>query len=85
MGRTRTGQDIETLKRMAQLYPAHRIAEITNRTVGGIIFKANELKISLRPVARLAIKCLARIRALPVSTGIAVTLSRTQFRSRRSA
>jgi hypothetical protein len=85
MGRTRTGQDIETLKRMAQLYPAHRIAEITNRTVGGIIFKANELKISLRPVARLAIKCLVRIQALPVSTGIAVTLSRTQFRSRRSA
>ena len=43
-----TDQDIEKLKFMAQLYPAHRIAEMTNRTLGGIVFKAHELKIALR-------------------------------------
>ena len=48
MGRHWTDQDIEKLKRMAQLYPAHRIAEMTNRTLGGIVFKAHELNIALR-------------------------------------
>jgi len=44
MGRHWTDQDIEKLKHMAQLYPAYRIAEMTNR----IVFKAHELNIVLR-------------------------------------
>jgi len=49
MARRWTDQEIEKLKRMARLYPAHRIAEMTNRTLGGIVFKAQELSIALRP------------------------------------
>ncbi len=49
MARRWTDQEIEKLKRMARLYPAHRIAEMTNRTLGGIVFKAHELSIALRP------------------------------------
>ena len=48
MGRHWTDQDIEKLKHMAQLYPAYRIAEMTSRTLGGIVFKAHELNIVLR-------------------------------------
>jgi|tagenome__1003787_1003787.scaffolds.fasta_scaffold19339770_2 hypothetical protein len=48
MGRRWTGQDIKDLKRMAQRYPAPKIAELTDRSVGGVTFKAHQLKISLR-------------------------------------
>ena len=36
MGRRWTDQDIEYLKRMAQCYSAPKIAELTNRTAGGL-------------------------------------------------
>jgi hypothetical protein len=48
MGKRWTDQDIETLKSMARSYPAHRIAEMIDRPLGGIVFKAHELNIALR-------------------------------------
>jgi hypothetical protein len=48
MGRRWTEQDIDDLKRMAQHYSAPQIAELTNRTVGGVVFKAYQLRLSLR-------------------------------------
>jgi hypothetical protein len=39
MGRRWTEQDINELKHLAQRYSAPRIAELTNRTVGGVVFK----------------------------------------------
>ena len=48
MGRRWTDQEIEDLKRMARLHPAPKIAELVDRTVGGVVFKAHQLKISLR-------------------------------------
>ena len=46
MGRRWTDQDTEQLKRMAPIYPAPTIAEMIDRTVGGV--KANQLKVSLQ-------------------------------------
>jgi hypothetical protein len=48
MGRRWTDQDIEQLKRMAQRYPAAKIAELTDRSMGAVAFKAHKLKLSLR-------------------------------------
>ena len=48
MGRRWTDQDVEQLKRMAPIYPAPTIAEMIDRTVGGVVFKANQLKVSLQ-------------------------------------
>jgi hypothetical protein len=50
MGRRWTEHDIAALRRMAQQYPVPRIAEIMDRTVGGVTFKAHELKLALRPI-----------------------------------
>jgi hypothetical protein len=49
MGKRWTDQDIDNLKRMAKRYSAPKIAEMIDRTVGGVTFKANQLKLSLRP------------------------------------
>jgi hypothetical protein len=48
MGRRWTDRDIEDLKRMALLHPAPKIAELVDRTVGGVVFKAHQLNISLQ-------------------------------------
>ena len=48
MGRRWTAQDVSELKLLAQHHPPQRIAELINRTVGGVIFKAHTLKVSLR-------------------------------------
>lgn len=48
MGRRWTDQDIEDLKRMAQYCSAPKIAELTNRTAGGVVSKAYQLRLSLR-------------------------------------
>jgi hypothetical protein len=46
MGRRWTDEDIEELKRLLQQYPLPTIAELTDRTVGGVTFKAHQLKLS---------------------------------------
>lgn len=48
MGRRWTEQDICELRRLSQRYSAPRIAELTDRTVGGVVFKAYQLKLPLR-------------------------------------
>jgi hypothetical protein len=48
MGRRWTERDICELRDLAQRYSAPRIAEMTNRTAGGVAFKAYQLKLSLR-------------------------------------
>jgi hypothetical protein len=48
MGRRWTDQDISELKLLAPHHPPHRIAELIDRTVGGVVFKAHTLKVSLR-------------------------------------
>lgn len=48
MGRRWTDQDIDALKRMAPLHPAPKIAEMLDRTVGGVVFKAHQLRVSLQ-------------------------------------
>jgi hypothetical protein len=48
MGRRWTDQDVQQLKSMVQRYPAPKIAELTDRTVGGVTFKAHQLGLSLR-------------------------------------
>ena len=48
MGRRWTDQDIDNLKCMAKRYSAPKIAEMIDRTVGGVTFKAYQLKLSLR-------------------------------------
>ena len=49
MGRRWSEEDIEALKFMAKHYRVPEIAEIMDRTVGGVTFKAHMLKLSLRP------------------------------------
>ena len=39
----------DDLKRLAEHFPAHEIAEILDRPVGGVAFKVYQLKLSLRP------------------------------------
>jgi hypothetical protein len=48
MGRRWTEQDIDELRRLSQRYSAPRIAELTDCTVGGVVFKAYQLKLPLR-------------------------------------
>lgn len=48
MGRRWTEQDINELRRLSQRCSAPRIAELTDRTVGGVVFKAYRLKLPLR-------------------------------------
>ncbi len=49
MGKRWTEQDVDDLKRLAQQYPAYEIAEMLDRSVGGVTFKAHQLKVWLRP------------------------------------
>ena len=48
MGKRWTSQDVAALKNMAQKYPANVIAEKLDRTVGGVVFKAQQLRVSLK-------------------------------------
>jgi hypothetical protein len=48
MGKRWTFQDVADLKNMAQKYPATVIAEKMDRTVGGVVFKAYQLRVSLK-------------------------------------
>jgi hypothetical protein len=48
MGRRWTEEDIDELKEMARHYRIPEIAEKIDRTVGSVVAKAHELKISLR-------------------------------------
>ena len=49
MGRRWTEQDIDELRHLARKYSAPRIAELTDRTAGGVAFKAYQLKLPLLP------------------------------------
>ena len=53
MGKRWTDKDVDDLKRLAQHYPAHEIAEMLDRPVGGVAFKAYQLKLPLRPRSSL--------------------------------
>jgi hypothetical protein len=48
MGKRWTCQDVAVLKNMAQKYPAHVIAERMDCTVGGVVFKAHQLRVALK-------------------------------------
>jgi hypothetical protein len=48
MGRRWTDKDIEELKGLAQRYSPSKIAELTDRSMGAITFKAHKLKLSLQ-------------------------------------
>jgi hypothetical protein len=48
MGRRWTKEDIANLMTLAQHYPLPILAEKIDRTVGGVVFKAHQLKLSLR-------------------------------------
>ena len=48
MAKRWTEGDIVKLKEMAQRYPTPKIAELMDRSVGSVVFKAHCLKISLR-------------------------------------
>jgi hypothetical protein len=60
MGRRWTDQDIEDLKRMAQYCSAPKIAEL-NRTAGGVVSKAYQLRLSLRPADMQTSRLSSRI------------------------
>ena len=49
MGKRWTDKDINDLKRLAEHHPAQMIAEMLDRPVGGVAFKAHQRKLSLRP------------------------------------
>ena len=53
MGKRWTDKDVDDLKRLAEQYPAHEIAEMLDRSVGGVAFKAYQLKLPLRPRSSL--------------------------------
>ena len=53
MGKRWTDKDVDDLKRFSHHYPAHEIAEMLDRSVGGVAFKAHRLKVSLRPRSNL--------------------------------
>jgi hypothetical protein len=48
MGRRWTEEDVDHLKQLARKHSAPKIAELIDRTVGGVVFKAHKLKVSLR-------------------------------------
>ena len=53
MGKRWTDKDVDDLKRLAEHYPAHEIAEMLDRPAGGVAFKAYQLKLPLRPRSSL--------------------------------
>jgi hypothetical protein len=48
MGKRWTDEDVHNLKRLAQRHSLPKIAEMMERPVGGVVFKAQQLKLSLR-------------------------------------
>jgi hypothetical protein len=54
MGRRWTNEDVDRLKHLAQAQPTPKIAEILDRTVGGVVFKAHTLGLSLKPRERMS-------------------------------
>ena len=48
VGKRWTDKDVDNLKRLGQRYATPKIAEIMDRTVGSIVFKAHALEIPLR-------------------------------------
>ena len=48
MAKRWTPQEIEELRSMARAWPVTEIAEKMDRPVGGVVFKAFQLKVSLR-------------------------------------
>ncbi len=48
MGRRWTEEDVQQLKLLAKRESAPKIAEKLDRSVGGVVFKAHTLKLSLR-------------------------------------
>jgi hypothetical protein len=48
MGKRWTDEDVDHLKKLARKHPAPKIAEMMDRTVGGVVFKAHTLKVSLK-------------------------------------
>jgi hypothetical protein len=48
MGKRWTDEDVDDLKRLAQRHPTPKIAEMIDRTVGSVVFKAHKLNVSLR-------------------------------------
>jgi hypothetical protein len=48
MGRRWSEEDVDALKRLAQRHPAPKIAEMMDRTVGSVVFKAHTLNVSLK-------------------------------------
>jgi hypothetical protein len=55
MGKRWTSQDVDLLRSLAERYPAPEIAQRMDRTVGGVVFKAYQLKVPLR--SRRGITC----------------------------
>ena len=53
MGKRWTDEDVQNLKRLARRVSIPQIAEKLDRTVGGVVFKAHALKLSLRPEKRV--------------------------------
>lgn len=83
MGRRWTEQDICELKRLSRRYSAPKIAELTDRTVGGIVFKAYRLKLSLRTSRRDAAGGAARPADAPGDVSGVFHDSGKWFRPRR--
>lgn len=48
MGRRWTDKDVDDLKRLAEHYTAQYFAEMLDRSVSGVAFKAHQLRVSLR-------------------------------------
>ena len=48
MGKRWSDEDIEALKRLAQRHPVPKIAEMMDRTVGSVVFKAHTLNVALK-------------------------------------
>jgi len=48
MGRRWTDEDVQKLRRLARRESAPKIAERLDRSVGGVVFKAHTLKLTLR-------------------------------------
>ena len=53
MGKRWTDKDVDDLKRLSRHCPALEIAQMLDRSVGGVAFKAYKLKVGLRPRSSL--------------------------------
>ncbi|ANW02075.1 hypothetical protein [Bradyrhizobium icense] len=53
MAKRWSDEDIRDLKKLALQYSAQTIAEKMDRTVAGVVFKAQQLGVSLKPRSRL--------------------------------